>query len=290
MRYRSGEKLYWLLLVAIGLGIQTKAISQEDYALPGFEGAGKLKPEFIKRGKVLYKNHCSGCHGMNGDGKGPGAYGLDPKPRDFTAGIFKFRSTSMMSIPTDRDLERTIREGVPGTSMPSYRLFPDNDIKALAQYIKIFNKTDRWKQRPEELTLSVRPGWVDAEDQWLSRAAAGALLYQSTCSICHGDEGVGDGIGGKALVDNWGNPIKPAHLGKVRDIGSGPAPEDIYKAITTGLAGTPMVSYQAGLNDNQRWELVAFIKYLRLKQSGSDIYLPEVQENQLEEDFENEFE
>ncbi len=44
-------------------------------------------------GERLYVESCAACHGQKGDGKGPEANRLKTKPRDFTGGIYKFRST-----------------------------------------------------------------------------------------------------------------------------------------------------------------------------------------------------
>ncbi|MGH7318661.1 MAG: cbb3-type cytochrome c oxidase subunit II, partial [Candidatus Rokuibacteriota bacterium] len=59
------------------------------------------------RGKEVYERRCVGCHGQNGDGNGPVATFLDPRPRDFRLGAFKFRTTPSGSLPTDGDLYRT---------------------------------------------------------------------------------------------------------------------------------------------------------------------------------------
>jgi cytochrome c oxidase cbb3-type subunit 2 len=282
-----------LLATALVIGTHHTASSQ-DYALPDFEGAGKLKPEFIKQGKKLYADHCSGCHGMEGNGKGPGAYGLDPKPRDFTKAVFKFRSTAYDSIPTDADIERSIREGIYGSSMPSFRLFAENDIKAMAQYLKVFDKSGKWDERPVQLTLPPAPAWMHEKDEWLNKAALGKVTFDQFCVTCHGSTGAGDGVGGAALVDNWMNPVKPADLRKAHDIGSGPALEDVFKAITTGLAGTPMIGYNSTLSDDQRWEVVAYVKFLRRSYKDPSMALPEPKQSTTTETsniaIENEFE
>ncbi|HXX62388.1 MAG TPA: c-type cytochrome, partial [Bacteroidota bacterium] len=59
-------------------------------------------------GKEIYNAKCVECHGRDGKGDGPAAAILSPRPRDFTAGKFKFRSTETGSIPLDADLLRTI--------------------------------------------------------------------------------------------------------------------------------------------------------------------------------------
>jgi len=85
----------------------------------------------------LERRHCTRCHGIGGDGAGPNAIFLNPYPRDYRRGIFKFKSTSGLSTPpTDTDLQTTLKNGIPGTAMPSFRLLPDDELKALVQYVK----------------------------------------------------------------------------------------------------------------------------------------------------------
>lgn len=83
----------------------------------------------------LYRKHCAHCHGISGDGAGPTALFLDPYPRDYRPGIFKFTSTGPGMKPTRADLERTIREGLMGTAMPSFATLPQFEIDALVEYV-----------------------------------------------------------------------------------------------------------------------------------------------------------
>src|SRR5690606_32397769 len=41
----------------------------------------------------LYRKHCVHCHGISGDGRGPTALFLNPYPRDYRQGVYKFKST-----------------------------------------------------------------------------------------------------------------------------------------------------------------------------------------------------
>ncbi len=84
----------------------------------------------------LYRQHCVHCHGINGDGAGPTAPFLNPYPRDYRLGKYKWKSTQTGAPPTHDDLKRIIREGVPGTSMPSFKLLPDEEVEALTHYVK----------------------------------------------------------------------------------------------------------------------------------------------------------
>ena len=85
-------------------------------------------------GKALYELRCVGCHGEKGDGKGPAAELVVPKPRDFTTGLYKIR-TSANKAPTDQDLFRIITDGMPGTSMPSWAVLPDKERWNLVAFL-----------------------------------------------------------------------------------------------------------------------------------------------------------
>lgn len=84
----------------------------------------------------LYREHCAHCHGITGDGAGPTAAFLNPYPRDFRLSKFKFKSTPLRRSPTDHDMELVLKNGIPGTAMPSFRTLPDDEIDALVNYVK----------------------------------------------------------------------------------------------------------------------------------------------------------
>ncbi|MDZ4848972.1 MAG: cytochrome c [Pirellulaceae bacterium] len=92
----------------------------------------------------LFRKHCAQCHGITGDGIGPAAPFLNPYPRDFRRGSFKFKSTVQGSKPTFDDLVRTIESGIPGTSMPAMANLArsshyENDISILANYVRFLS-------------------------------------------------------------------------------------------------------------------------------------------------------
>ena len=84
----------------------------------------------------LYRKHCAECHGVTGDGAGPTAALLNPYPRDFRLGKFKFKSTPQRRPPTDGDLRQVLEHGIPGTAMPSFKKLSDEEIDALVDYVK----------------------------------------------------------------------------------------------------------------------------------------------------------
>lgn len=90
----------------------------------------------LQDGRKLYMEHCVHCHGTSGDGNGPTAEYLNPRPRDYRLGRFKFKSTIDSDKPTRADLDRIIRHGIPGTYMPSFMLLSEHESKAIVEYVR----------------------------------------------------------------------------------------------------------------------------------------------------------
>ncbi len=98
--------------------------------------AGPVYSDEQGRQHGLYRLHCAHCHGVNGNGRGPTGAFLNPYPRDYRQGAFKFKSTWGNAKPTHGDLKRLLMEGISDTAMPSFRLLPDNELNALIEYVK----------------------------------------------------------------------------------------------------------------------------------------------------------
>jgi cytochrome c oxidase cbb3-type subunit 2 len=244
-----------LLAIALLSSACADDADQVFYELGRSDG---LSPE-AWRGRELYLRYCSGCHGDSGNGQGPASHFLDPKPRDFTRGVYKFRSTPSGSIPTDGDLLRTLREGVHGTSMPSWRVLPEAELHALVAFVKTFSR--RFERIPQPSIALPGPPEDLLDPQ---RVARGREVYGLLdCGKCHGDSGKGDGPSAKGLVDSEERPIVPFDFTRRMPKG-GDRPEDLYRTFMTGLAGTPMPDYREMTTDElQRWDLVAFVLSLR---------------------------
>lgn len=104
-----------------------KRISRRD------PGTGEFSEQ--AGGYALYRKHCLHCHGVSGDGMGPTAEFLFPRPRDYRPGIFKFTSTSGEK-PTRDDMIRTLREGIPNTSMPAFdALMTRAEMEQVTDYV-----------------------------------------------------------------------------------------------------------------------------------------------------------
>ncbi|MCA9059161.1 MAG: c-type cytochrome [Planctomycetaceae bacterium] len=103
--------------------------------------------QMLASGRGLYMRHCSHCHGTSGDGNGPTATYLVPRPRDYRNGIFKFKSTADLNKVSTEDLKRVLRLGIPGTYMPSFLLLKDGEIDALAEYVRFLAMRGEFEQK-----------------------------------------------------------------------------------------------------------------------------------------------
>jgi cytochrome c oxidase cbb3-type subunit 2 len=235
--------------------------------------ARALDPAALRsEGARVYATYCVGCHGERGDGRGPAADMLITKPRDFTKGVFKFRSTPSGSLPTDDDLVRIVSRGVYRTSMPEWSLLSERERLGVVAYIKGFYP--EWDQRGAGTPIPIPPAPADLAAA--SRVARGRELYVLLeCGACHGPEGRGDGPSAQKLEpDQWGNPQKPFNFTKGR-LKSGSAPEDVYRTFMTGLNGTAMPSFGdiflepdgEYVHAGDGWNLVAYILSLRTSAS-----------------------
>jgi len=226
--------------------------------------------QLVQSGREAFLKRCSGCHGINGDGLGPASKMLSPKPRNLLNGSFKLRSTPSGILPTVEDLLKTIDQGIPGTSMPSFREVSSPEKLALVSYVRSLRPEFRETLTDQvSLAIPMPPKNIFGDKQSLLNAAArGKKFYDKTCFNCHGVAGLGDGVSAEGMTDSDDLPIVPANL-TARTFKSGPTARDAFKAISTGFDGAPMPGFADSLSETQRWELVAYIFYLRGRAAGT---------------------
>ena len=205
---------------------------------------------------MVYLRNCQSCHGPCGEGNGEYAPVLLVKPRDFTAGVYKWRSTPTGALPTDEDLMRTLSRGVPESGMPAFAGMPEKDRLAVIAYIK--SLSPRFRSEPAETPLAIPPEPAVTIDS----IKKGRQAYEQLgCAACHGATGNGWGPVASDLVDDDGRPIRPADLTTSTWKG-GCQGEDLYRRIMTGLDGTPMPSFEKQLSPDEAWALVHYIQTL----------------------------
>jgi mono/diheme cytochrome c family protein len=251
-------------------------VSLSSSAQPATPDSSKdqpLAPE-LQAGKAVYAQHCAACHGVKGDGAGPASVWLFPRPRNFSAGMFKIKSTPGMALPTDEDLLSTVTRGMPGSSMPSFTYLSDSERRSAVQYIKYLtayadtagNRVNRFEQARKNNELAAPISVPPEPPVTVQSLADGARLFSKlNCVICHGETGAGDGPNAPSLKDTQGLYLPPRdfNTGAFR---GGHTGRDLFTRIAVGLAGTPMVAFDNKvMTDRDRWSLVHFIQSFRRK-------------------------
>jgi cytochrome c oxidase cbb3-type subunit 2 len=240
-----------LLLSAFATGNWERAYSENDV------------------GKRLFNANCAVCHGEKGDSIGQVIFNqraeLDGKiirtySRDFTLGVFKFRTTATGCLPVDSDIVRILSTGIPKSYMPSFNDLSMDKKMAIINYVKSFSP--RWNDEEPCKTIAMnRPSWLGTPEA----INKGEKIYKDMkCFECHGDKGKGDGAKSDKLKDDWGHQIYPFNF-TTGDLKRGSAPEDIYITFTTGIDGTGMPSYADSLDEESRWSLVSYTMTLMKK-------------------------
>ncbi|HEX6722294.1 MAG TPA: c-type cytochrome [Burkholderiaceae bacterium] len=246
---------------------------QESTAVGNIDPTGASPPvdaRLLAHGQWVYRGLCIGCHGAKGDGNGgvwtlgdkfAKAHKLPRQPRDFTAAVFKVRSTPSGSLPTDADLFKAISRGlVADQDMPAFKFLPERDRWAVIAYIKTLSK--RWQEEKDFQEPSVEVGAPPLPDA--AALAAGKEVYaKMQCAKCHGPLGKGDGPSADELTDDSGLPIKPRDFSDASMFVAASDPRGVYQTFTTGLDGTPMPSFADFLKEDERWQLVWYVMSLR---------------------------
>jgi mono/diheme cytochrome c family protein len=89
--------------------------------------AATAAPAAAPDGPQLYAKTCAACHGKAGQ----------PGEMFAKQGVRNFKDEAWQKSRTDADLEKTIREGRPGTLMVAFRdRFSAEEIKALVAFIR----------------------------------------------------------------------------------------------------------------------------------------------------------
>lgn len=245
-------------------------------------GGKSVCADTLGAGRSAYRNYCLHCHGAEGDGNGPAGRALDPRPRDFTKGTFKFASVRAGELPTDADLIRVTKRGLAGTGMLPWDI-PDGEIQAAIQYLKTFSP--RWRRELPGDPVTAGP------DPWNRRDAAalerGRAVYHAIarCWACHpayiSRNGILASTGGiepREHVDEPAVPVGGDEKFRTRapdflrdNIRSGTDTLDLYRSIACGLGGTAMPTYKGALREDDLWALVRYVQWLTRQRGGPGV-------------------
>jgi len=262
-----------------------------------------MKDKLIKQrksltGNELYQLRCFVCHGEKGMGDGYAAERLYPKPRDFSLGLYKYK-TSPGTIPVrDDDLFNTIKFGLPGTAMPGWaKIMTDEQIKSLIPIIKGFDTSATFApEEAEDEDFDDDGRYIKADFQSFTEIEPlqGQVAYSEesvakgkaafkVCKECHGEAGRGNITSGKKLADDWGFRLWPRDLNKpwtwraTERVEAQDATQikdqiikNIYTRLSIGIPGTPMPAHRAEGEGNEdpvsledRWHIANYVYSLR---------------------------
>ncbi len=147
-----------------------------------------IRPSEVTDFRVLYRQNCSGCHGIDGQGSLAVAIG----------------SPLYLAIADNATIRRVVEQGMPGTAMPAFGqsaggLLTDAQIDILVRGMR-----ERWA-RPGALGSDQPPAYAATQPGDTPR---GHNVFTTFCSSCHGS----DGRGGRA-----GSIVDTSYLALVSD-------------------------------------------------------------------------
>src|SRR5882762_2516903 len=261
MRTSSLKGSLWVTAAAVLTFANVSSAQNTEYQEQQWMGmqshVGKLTGH-AGDAKGDYRRYCVGCHGELGDGNGENFPWLDPKPRDFTLGVFKCRSTPTGTLPTDEDLFNTIARGLVTSNMPQWNTFTSQQRADLVAFVKHFSPRFQTEKPGEPLPIPPEPPITP------ERVKAGQEVYNRVqCWKCHGVEGRGNGPSASTLTDDQSRPIAPYNFHDEIRFKCGTTDQDLYKIFMTGLDGTPMPSWSDNIKPDEAWDLVFYLRSLQ---------------------------
>jgi len=138
------------------------------------KAAESLNRERVSLGARIYQAQCVACHGAQGEG------GLG----------FVLNSKQLLQNTPNEVFFSLIRSGVPNTKMPAWSIdfggpLTDEDILNVVAFIR------NWEPNAPDIQPVV----------FTPSAERGAVLFNSTCALCHGENGKGNQTGAPAVND-----------------------------------------------------------------------------------------
>jgi cytochrome c oxidase cbb3-type subunit II len=188
--------------------------------VPTFRSTGSGSNDGLRRGRQLYSDHCASCHGEDGDGGGPGAATLRPRPASFVEHEY-----------SDARLAEALWNGVAGSSMPAWRDHAPGDLAALAAVVKGFSAVQPVPPLPDNLLTT------------------GARVYTANCVQCHGPQGDGKGSAAVELT------MAPTNFREQR-----PSLDRSLRALRDGVDGTPMAPWTSRLDTAEMLAVAHYVR------------------------------
>ena len=227
----------------------------------------------VDRGKLIYKEYCSQCHGATGKGDGPAASGLEPKPAVHANMAFD-------KLPMEY-LYNVVNHGGravgKSTSMPYWNLtIGQQGVADVIAYLKatfkggaaeaaaaapatggpsgVCPQPRKTQQAPDEFLAKNNPLPASAEHMQAGRKLFLETAKPLACMNCHGTKGDGNGPAAMGLMPPPRNFTCGATM---KDLPDG----QLFWVIKNGSPGTGMMPF-SGLPDDEVWQLIHYLRTL----------------------------
>jgi mono/diheme cytochrome c family protein len=203
---------------------------------------------------TLYAKQCAVCHGDTGKGDGPAMGALHPRPRDFTTGVYKFRSTPSGTLPTLEDAVKSTRVGLAGTSMPGYaEILSPAEIESVSRTVLAMVPPERRPGNPIPLGSAPQPS-----PEIMARGRD--LFVGSGCAACHGPQGKAPAW--RPAREDPGGPGRPTALTEPWTFRGGSDRESVARRILTGIDGSAMPPLAGRLAPPEAWAIASYVTSL----------------------------
>lgn len=180
-------------------------------------------------GERLYLQHCSACHGSDGDG----GVGVPLSHADFQAAV------------SNEYLAKTIQLGRPGRIMPAFTKLSSQDVASIVKHIRGFSDAAYPKENRTPIKGNVK---------------LGKKIYEQNCASCHGIHGEG----GKGTGVTFSRPRNQAIIAPALNnpgFLTAASDEMIKHTLVNGRKGTPMISFlKNGLSEQDLNNVVSFVR------------------------------
>lgn len=199
------------------------------------EAAAATPPAY--EGRRLFVSYCQLCHGPGGKGDGPLAREMGVKPADLTTTVRSRSDTILRKIITGEGRQTITgrdRHNLISDNMPEWKdVFSDDQITALIAYLRFLSTSKYGLMGDPEV---------------------GSQLYQKYCSVCHGEDGGGDGIMTKLMGIQPMDHTNPNETNRLDN-------RQIVRSILDGK-GRYMPAWRGILSEEDAESLVSYIRLL----------------------------
>ena len=151
---------------------------------------------------------------------------------------------------------------------------------AVAEFFEEYDKSkqatpsERAEASAPEQRANVSSNQTDKLDTFTLR---GKAIYASQCSGCHGTAGDGQGMLALSWLPRPRDFVRGSFRYRSTPTGSPPADTDLFRTVSKGLAGSGMPAFEAILSEQERRDVVAYIKQFSPRfASGSEPSLTSV--------------